>query len=95
MRRFKTALLALWGALLGSVPLLAQQAAGGQQSEFVPVKELPPSDQLPAAPYLIAAYAFVWLALMWYLWSIWRRLGRVEREMEALQRRSADRSPAR
>ena len=34
------------------------------QSEFVPVDSLPPSDQLPAAPLLIAAYAFVWLAVM-------------------------------
>ena len=37
-----------------------------------------------AAPLLIAAYAFVWVALMVYLWSIWSRLGRVERDLQEL-----------
>jgi CcmD family protein len=36
---------------------------------------------------VIAAYAFVWVALMAYLWSIWRRLGRVEAEMRTLEAR--------
>jgi CcmD family protein len=57
------------------------------QTEFVPMNSLPPADQLPAAPLLIAAYAFVWIALAVYLWSIWSRLGKVEREMRALQQR--------
>ena len=62
------------------------------QGEFVPVNQLPPGDQLPAAPLLIAAYAFVWVALMIYLWSIWRRLGKVETELHALEHRSTPRS---
>ena len=44
---------------------------------------------MPAAPLLIAAYIVVWLGLMVYLWSIWRRLARVETEMQALQRRTS------
>lgn len=60
------------------------------QNEFVPVTELPASDQLPAAPLLITAYAVVWLLLMTYLWSIWRRLDRVEREVASLVRRGAE-----
>ena len=56
--------------------------------------ELPPAHAtLPAAPYLIAAYAFIWVALMVYLWSIWRRLGQVEREMRALDDRSRRSGP--
>jgi CcmD family protein len=62
------------------------------QTEFVPMNSLPPADQLPAAPLLIAAYAFVWVALAVYLWSIWSRLGRIERDMRALQQRTG-RSP--
>ena len=54
------------------------------QSEFVPVAQLPASEQLPAAPLLIAAYAFVWIAVLAYLWLIWRRLGKVERDMDEL-----------
>jgi CcmD family protein len=57
------------------------------QTEFVPMNSLPPADQLPAAPLLIAAYAFVWIAVAVYLWSIWSRLGKVERDMQALQQR--------
>ena len=51
------------------------------QSEFVPVNELPASEQLPAAPLLIAAYLFVWAAMLFYVWSLWRRLGKAERDI--------------
>jgi CcmD family protein len=69
--------------------------AAGAQDGFVPVDSLPPTEQLPAAPLLVAAYAFVWVALMVYLWSIWRRLGKVEDEMRALESRLSKRSTTR
>ena len=56
-----------------------------QQDEFVPIDQLPPQDQLPAAPLLIAAYAFVMLALFGYVVSVARRLGTVQRELERLE----------
>lgn len=59
------------------------------QSEFVPVTEIPASEQLPAAPLLIAAYAFVWIAASGYLWLVWRRLGKVEREIATLSQELA------
>ncbi len=40
------------------------------------------------------AYAFVWVALLAYLWSIWRRLGKVDQELSALTRRLADKGGA-
>ena len=71
-----------------SFGLIAASAFAGQppagQSEFVPVDSVPVSDQLPAAPLLITAYAFVWIAVMVYVWTIWRRMNRVENEMRAL-----------
>jgi CcmD family protein len=69
---------------------MAQAPAG--QSEFVPVNSLPAGDQLPAAPLLITAYAFVWVATFFYVWTVWRRLNKVEQEMRALERRQAARS---
>jgi CcmD family protein len=66
---------------------LAAQAPAGQEG-FVPVTSLPPAQQLPAAPYLICAYAFIWVGAMVYLWSIWHRLGKVEQEMRVLEQRS-------
>jgi CcmD family protein len=56
-----------------------------QQDEFVPIDQLPPQDQLPAAPLLIAAYAFVMLALFGYVVSVARRLTVVQREIERLE----------
>jgi CcmD family protein len=52
------------------------------QDEFVPVNELPDSEKLPAAPYLITAYAIVWIVLLVYVWSLWRRLTAVEQELK-------------
>ncbi len=66
--------------LMMNSALLAQPG----QSEFLPVTEVPASEQLPAAPLVIAAYAFVWLAFAAYVWLMWRRLGRVEREISVL-----------
>ena len=86
---FRRLLIALTFVLL-SAPSFAQPAPPGQ-SEFVPMKDLPPGDQLPAAPLLIAAYAFVWIAAMFYLWTIWRRLNKVETEMHALAQKTARR----
>jgi CcmD family protein len=56
-----------------------------QQDEFVPVSQLPPQDQLPAAPLLVSAYAFVWVVLFGYLVTVGRRLTKVQREVERLE----------
>lgn len=82
--------IALSLTLLLAAPAFSFQPPAGQ-SEFVPVSELPPADQLPAAPLLVTAYAFVWIGAMFYLWTIWRRLNKVETEMRALERRGLDR----
>jgi CcmD family protein len=76
-------------ALLLAAPLAAMQPpTGAARDGFVPLDSLPPQEQLPAAPLLITAYVFVWVLLMTYLWSIARRLNKVEREMHTLQRRA-------
>jgi CcmD family protein len=84
--RLRRLLIALTSFVLVSVPALAMQPPKGQ-SEFVPVDTLPAADQLPAAPLLVTAYAFAWIAVMVYLWSIWRRLNKVEDEMRALSQK--------
>ena len=40
---------------------------------------------LKDAPYVIAAYAFIWLALMAYIATIMRRMIKLEREVDVLQ----------
>ena len=54
---------------------------------FVPADSVPAREQLPAAPLVIAAYAVAWVLVFGYLWSIWSRLGRVERELADVTRR--------
>jgi CcmD family protein len=76
-------LIAFASFALLSAPAMAWQPPPGQGG-FVPVDSVPLSDQLPAAPLLVTAYAFVWIAVMVYLWTIWRRLNKVEDEMRAL-----------
>jgi CcmD family protein len=83
-------LIALTSFVLLATPAFALQPPKGQ-SEFVPVDSVPLSDQLPAAPLLIAAYAFVWVATLVYVWSIWRRLNKVEDEMRALAQKAPHR----
>jgi len=80
MKKLFLSIFLFTGALVQNVQLLAQEP----QSEFVPVTEIPASEQLPSAPLVIAAYAFVWLAFAVYVWMMWRKLGKVEQELGAL-----------
>jgi hypothetical protein len=57
---------------------------------FVPVTGVPPGEQIPAAPLVIASYAFFLLLMVFYLWTIWRRIGKVEREMSTLEHRQGE-----
>lgn len=77
------------GSLL-AVMLTAATAFALQQPAqdgFVPVTGAPASEQVPAAPLVVGAYAFFLLLMMFYLWTIWRRIGKVEADMRALERR--------
>jgi len=56
---------------------------------FLPAGDLLAREQLPAAPLVIGAYAVAWVAIFGYLWSIWQRLGRVERDLTEVSRRIA------
>lgn len=83
IRRF---LIAAASLLLTAAPLLAQAPPG--QSEFVPMNELPPTEQMPAAPLLVTAYAVFLVLMIFYVWTVWRRLNKVEADMRALEQRT-------
>ena len=80
-------LLALAVAVLSFAAALAGQTTPAQEG-FVPIDQLPTPESFPAAPLVIAAYAFAWVAVFVYVWSVWRRLGRVERELKGLEARA-------
>jgi CcmD family protein len=95
------ALAALVAALAAAPSTLAALAAAQQPAAqrpaeqrppeppagFVPADSLPQQEQLPAAPLVITAYAVAWVLVFGYLWTIWQRLGRVERELAEVRRR--------
>ena len=85
---FRRLVIALATVVLTASSSFAHQPPAGQ-SAFVPVDSVPLTDQLPAAPLLITAYAFVWVAVFVYVWSIWRRMNKVEDDMRALEQKVA------
>lgn len=64
------------------------------QDGFVPVRpgELE-QEQLPAAPLVFIAYSVVWLALVSYVFVLWRRLTAVERDLRDVTARLQSRRP--
>jgi CcmD family protein len=46
-----------------------------------------PQERLPATPFVLYAYGFVWVVILAYLWSLWRRLATVEKELADVTRR--------
>ena len=77
--------------LVMSIFLLAAAAAFAQSNQpppdFVPVENAPPGEQIPAMPLLGAAYGFIWVGLLAYVWSLARRLHQVEAEITELETR--------
>jgi len=78
-----------FAVLLIALPAVAMQQPPSAPDGFVPASSLPGQEQLPAAPLVIIAYAVVWLLVLGYLWSIWSRLARAERELADVTRRLA------
>jgi hypothetical protein len=74
------AVMTVW--MVSGMMLMAQQPT--RQDEFVPIDQLPPQDQLAAAPLLIGAYAFVLAVFFLYVYSVARRLTNVQRELDRL-----------
>ena len=63
--------------------------------EFVPLSEAAPREVLPATPLVFYAYGFVWVAVLFYVFTIWRRMAQVERDLADVQRRLKDGGSAR
>lgn len=70
-----------------STEVIAQQGTPAQEG-FVPVDQLgDPKEELPATPLVAAAYGIAWAAVLVYVWSVWRRLNKVDRELAEVARR--------
>jgi hypothetical protein len=88
--RTAAVLLVLAGGSAGGALAQAPQ----QQDEFVPISELPPQEQLPAAPLLVGAYVFVLAVLFGYVYSVAGRLTAVQRDLARLESEQTRRGPS-
>ena len=84
-------------ALLASAlaPALALQPPPPRRTGSCRSTRCRPASSCRRRRSLIGAYAFFLLLMMFYLWTIWRRLGKVEAEMRELERRQGQRGPGR
>ena len=80
-------LVACWGGVPGAAQ--TQPPTSPAQEGFVPIDQLQAKEQLPAAPLVMAAYGVAWVVIFGYVWSIWRRLNRVEQEIASVRQRVA------
>jgi CcmD family protein len=76
--RISTILLGFGTWLALTAPAVAQ--------DFVKVDDAG-REQLPATPFVGVAYGFIWVAVLIYIFSIARRLGRLQGELADLRRR--------
>ena len=70
-----------------AVPTAGYAAQPQPPKEFVPIDTIPADEQIPAINLVAAAYGFVWVAMLGYVWSLGRRLKTVESELHALESR--------
>jgi len=82
-------LLVMCWAVVPGAALQSQPPTSPAQEGFVPIDQLQPKEQLPAAPLVMAAYAVAWLVIFGYVWSLWRRLSQVEQEIASVSQRVA------
>jgi len=69
--------------------LIVPALAAAQQAVpegFKPFDESATRETLPAAPMVFVAYSLAWIALAFYTFTLWRKLGKVEQDLAELRR---------
>ena len=84
--RFCRALCVATLLLFAPIALAAQPQP--TVDEFEPMRDVPASEQIPAINLVAAAYGFVWIVVVGYVWSLGRRLQKAESEIADLERRA-------
>lgn len=74
--------------LLAAGPAVIAAQPQPSPDEFIPLSEVPPEEQIPAINLIAAAYGFVWIAVVGYVWSLGRRVQQAEADLAALERKA-------
>jgi len=75
--------------MLTCVLLVIPALAAAQQAAppgFKAFDDSAPRETLPAAPLVFIAYSVAWVALAFYAFTMWRKLGKVEQDLAELRR---------
>lgn len=88
--RVRNGRLMIWSAGAAVVAMLAMSTAvlAQQDDEFVPMtaeQMAQAQESLPATPFVFAAYAVAWVALLGYVFVLWRKQGRIEEELRRVR----------
>jgi CcmD family protein len=75
---------------LAAVAAIAPVAVAASHQVFEPLAQQT-VETVSAPPLILAAYGFVWAAVIVYVWMLWRSLGRVERELAEVNAKLAKR----
>lgn len=84
--RILSALVLVSGLALAAPVSIAAQGQPAARDEYVPISDLPPDEELPAAPMVIGAYVFVWIAFVGYVFTLVNRTKKLEADLAALER---------
>lgn len=87
MLRSRTERLLRFAALLVCTIGLSATVWAQQQSDGFVLRTDAPKESIAASPLVYAAYAFVWVAVTAYVFMLWRKIGRVEKELDGLRRK--------
>lgn len=68
-----------------STVVVANESQSQPPKDFVPVTDASQQEQIPALPLIAAAYGFIWVGVLAYVWSLARRMQHVETELAALE----------
>jgi CcmD family protein len=84
----------LFTVVLAAATLAAQTVPPGQEGfrPATPEDLAAGQEHLPATPLVFGAYAIVWLVLVIYVLSLWRRIARAEREVAEVRAKLEARS---
>jgi CcmD family protein len=72
----------------GPTSAMAQPPRQPSLEGFVPAENLGNAEQIPAVPLVLTAYGLVWVGVFFYVWLTWRRIGKVETELQQLAKKT-------
>lgn len=79
-------MLARTVTLLMTLPFVVASRTAVAAEDYVPYDAGAKADQVSAPLFVVIAYSLIWIALIGFVVSVWRRQRRLEHELDLLRR---------